>query len=160
MARKILVVGDKQHNTARLVEINLQRAGYEVVTAYDGVEALAKVASEKPEMIILCSSIESREAAHELLAKLQGDPATKEIPVIAISLFPPSMIMGGEKEDEEITRDIHRWWSEGVSGDLAGHGFNPRELLLFVRRIFQFESEYMGLFGDDNPDTRSANIGR
>ena len=44
MAKKILVVDDERH-IVRLVQVNLERAGYEIVTAYDGVEAPAKVKS-------------------------------------------------------------------------------------------------------------------
>ena len=52
MPKKILAVDDERH-IVRLVEVNLQRAGYEVVTAYDGREALEKVKSENPDLIVL-----------------------------------------------------------------------------------------------------------
>ena len=52
MPKKILAVDDERH-IVRLVQVNLQRAGYEVVTAYDGKEALEKVASEQPDLIVL-----------------------------------------------------------------------------------------------------------
>ncbi|HOQ28649.1 MAG TPA: two-component system response regulator, partial [Armatimonadota bacterium] len=38
MAKRILVVDDERH-IVRLVQVNLERAGYEVVTAFDGKEA-------------------------------------------------------------------------------------------------------------------------
>ena len=41
MPKKILAVDDERH-IVRLVEVNLQRAGYEVVTAFDGKEGLEK----------------------------------------------------------------------------------------------------------------------
>jgi two-component system alkaline phosphatase synthesis response regulator PhoP/two-component system response regulator VicR len=52
MPKKILAVDDERH-IVRLVEVNLQRAGYEVVTAYDGREALEKVKSENPDLVVL-----------------------------------------------------------------------------------------------------------
>ena len=42
MPKKILAVDDERH-IVRLVEVNLARAGYQVVTAFDGREALQKV---------------------------------------------------------------------------------------------------------------------
>jgi len=52
MARKILAVDDEKH-IVRLVQVNLERQGYEVVTANDGKEALEKVESERPDLVVL-----------------------------------------------------------------------------------------------------------
>ncbi|HID07350.1 MAG TPA: response regulator, partial [Armatimonadetes bacterium] len=40
--KKILVVDDEKH-IVRLVQVNLERRGYQVITAYDGLECLEKV---------------------------------------------------------------------------------------------------------------------
>jgi two-component system, OmpR family, alkaline phosphatase synthesis response regulator PhoP len=40
--KKILVVDDERH-IVRLIQVNLERQGYQVVTAHDGKEALEKV---------------------------------------------------------------------------------------------------------------------
>ena len=45
MPRKILACDDEKH-IVRLVQVNLERAGYTVVTANDGKEALQKVQDE------------------------------------------------------------------------------------------------------------------
>lgn len=52
MAKKILVVDDEKP-ISDIVKFNLTKEGYEVVTAYDGEEALAKVQEEDPDLIIL-----------------------------------------------------------------------------------------------------------
>ena len=52
MPKKILAVDDERH-IVRLVQVNLERAGYEVVTAFDGKDALEKVASEQPDLVVL-----------------------------------------------------------------------------------------------------------
>jgi two-component system alkaline phosphatase synthesis response regulator PhoP/two-component system response regulator VicR len=128
MARKILVVDDERH-IVRLVEINLQRAGYDVVTAYDGVEALEKVKSEKPDMLVL-DVMMPRMDGFEVLGKLQSDAATSSIPVIMLT---------AKAQDA----DIFRGWQSGVSSYLT-KPFNPRELLTFVERIFQSLDEGPG----------------
>ena len=51
MPKKILAVDDEKH-IVRLVQVNLERQGYEVVTANDGREALEKVESEKPDLVV------------------------------------------------------------------------------------------------------------
>jgi len=120
MAKKILVVDDERH-IVRLVEVNLQKAGYTVVTAYDGVEALLKVQSEHPDMVIL-DVMMPRMDGFEVLKKLQADAATRDIPVIMLT---------AKAQDA----DIFQGWSSGVSSYLT-KPFNPRELLAFVERIF------------------------
>ena len=121
MAKKILVVDDERH-IVRLVEVNLQRAGYDVVSAYDGVEALEKITAEKPEMIIL-DVMMPRMDGFEVLKELRGNAETKDIPVIMLT---------AKAQDA----DIFKGWSSGVDSYLT-KPFNPRELLAFVERIFQ-----------------------
>lgn len=52
MANKILVVDDEKP-ISDIVKFNLKKEGYDVVTAYDGEEALVKVESEHPDLILL-----------------------------------------------------------------------------------------------------------
>lgn len=52
MNKKILVVDDEE-SIVTLLSYNLERAGYDVVTARDGEEALEKAASEQPDLIVL-----------------------------------------------------------------------------------------------------------
>ncbi|MCG4281851.1 response regulator YycF [Lacticaseibacillus saniviri] len=52
MAKKILVVDDEKP-ISDIVKFNLTKEGYDVVTAYDGEEAIAKVNSEEPDLILL-----------------------------------------------------------------------------------------------------------
>lgn len=49
---KILVVDDEQ-NIVDILKVNLEREGYEVIAAYDGLQALEKTESEKPDLILL-----------------------------------------------------------------------------------------------------------
>ena len=133
MPRKILVVDDERH-IVRLVEVNLQKAGYTVMTAYDGLEALEKVAADKPDMIIL-DVMMPRLDGFETLKKLQADADTRDIPVIMLT---------AKAQDA----DIFMGWSSGVSSYLT-KPFNPRELLTFVERIFQ-SLDKPGGGGDDD----------
>jgi two-component system alkaline phosphatase synthesis response regulator PhoP/two-component system response regulator VicR len=125
MAKKILVVDDERH-IVRLVQVNLERAGHVIVTAYDGVEALEKVKSEEPDMIVL-DVMMPRMDGFEVLKNLQADPRTQDIPVIMLT---------AKAQDA----DIFRGWASGVSSYLT-KPFNPRELLVFVERIFQSMDE-------------------
>lgn len=52
MAKKILVVDDEKP-ISDIIKFNLTKEGYDVITAYDGEEALNKVDSEQPDLILL-----------------------------------------------------------------------------------------------------------
>ena len=51
-SKRILVVDDEK-DIVNLIKYQLKAEGYQVVTAFDGLEALEKVAEEKPDLVIL-----------------------------------------------------------------------------------------------------------
>jgi two-component system alkaline phosphatase synthesis response regulator PhoP/two-component system response regulator VicR len=113
---------DDEPHIVRLVQVNLEKAGYQVLTAFDGLEALQKVSADKPDMIVL-DVMMPRMNGFDVLKKLQADPMTQDIPVIMLT---------AKAQDA----DIFKGWSSGVSSYLT-KPFNPMELLVFVQRIFQ-----------------------
>lgn len=124
---KILAVDDHQH-IVRLVQVNLEKRGHQVITAFDGDEALQKVRSEHPDLIV-CDVMMPRKDGFEVLRELQADPATRDIPVIMLT---------AKAQDA----DVFRGWSSGAACYLT-KPFNPGELLAFVDRILNPpEDEY------------------
>lgn len=69
----------------RLIQVNLERQGHEVVTAYDGREALEKVASEKPNLILLDVMMPYVDGI-EVLKSIRKNPETAKIPVIMLTV--------------------------------------------------------------------------
>jgi len=49
---KILVVDD-EHNIVDILRVNLEREGYTVIAAYDGVQAIEIAITQKPDLILL-----------------------------------------------------------------------------------------------------------
>ena len=121
MPRKILAVDDEKH-IVRLVQVNLERQGYEVVTASDGKEALEKVEEEHPDLVVLDVMMPYMDG-FEVLQNLRRNPATREIPVIMLT---------AKAQDA----DVFRGWQSGVDCYLT-KPFNPMELIAFVKRIFK-----------------------
>jgi len=117
--KKILAVDDEKH-IARLIEINLQKAGYEVVTASNGKEAMDAVAADKPDLIVL-DWMMPQMSGLEVLKALKVDPQTETIPVIMLTA-------------KAADADVFKGWSSGVDCYLT-KPFNPMELLTFVERI-------------------------
>ena len=121
MPRKILTVDDEKH-IVRLIQVNLERHGYEVVTAYDGREALQKVEEENPDLVILDVMMPYMDG-FEVLQNLKRNPSTRDIPVIMLT---------AKAQDA----DVFKGWQSGVDCYLT-KPFNPMELISFVQRIFK-----------------------
>ena len=85
MKSKVLVVDDEVHITT-LLRATLRMYDYEVVVAYDGVEALEKVDSEKPDIIILDIKM-PRLDGWGVCKQLKTDERTKKIPIIILTAY-------------------------------------------------------------------------
>jgi CheY-like chemotaxis protein len=80
---KILVVEDNELNRDMLSR-RLQRRGYEVVMAVDGQEGMALAQSEAPDLILMDMSLPVLDG-WEAMRRLKAAPATKAIPIIALT---------------------------------------------------------------------------
>lgn len=80
---RILAVDDDPI-TLRLVAVTLTRAGYEVLTAKDGKEALARVESSQPDLIILDVMMPEMDG-YEVCRRLRSRPNTASIPIMMLT---------------------------------------------------------------------------
>jgi two-component system, OmpR family, alkaline phosphatase synthesis response regulator PhoP len=85
MAFKILVVDDEE-GLVLLMQTNLEFAGYNVVTAFDGEQALERVAEEKPDLILLDIRMPKKNG-WEVCRELKSKEETKAIPIIFLSAY-------------------------------------------------------------------------
>ena len=75
---------DDDGNDRQLVEIALAREGFSLVTAASGEEALAMVAQQPPDLIVL-DAMMPRMDGYQVAGKIKGNLATKNIPVIMLT---------------------------------------------------------------------------
>ena len=80
---RILIVDDERPNR-QLLEIMLTPEGFLLLTAASGEEALAMVALQAPDLILL-DVMMPRMDGYEVAARIKGDAATKNIPVIMVT---------------------------------------------------------------------------
>jgi CheY-like chemotaxis protein len=80
---KILVVDDEA-DIVRVVVKLMSARGHEVSTAADGLEALAKVGAERPDVIILDLNLPNMDG-FEVCRRLKSDPATRSIPIVMMT---------------------------------------------------------------------------
>jgi twitching motility two-component system response regulator PilH len=79
-ARKILIVDDSATERFFLADL-LSKRGYSVVTAENGDEALLKVRSEKPALVVM-DVVMPGTSGYQATRAIARDPATQGIPVI------------------------------------------------------------------------------
>lgn len=82
--QKILVVDDEK-NIVRLTQMNLERIGYQVITATDGLEAMKAVERECPDLIVMDITMPHMDGM-EVLRTLKSDPLFRPIPIILYSV--------------------------------------------------------------------------
>ena len=80
---RILIVDDELLNR-QLLEVILKPEGYLLRTAGSGEEALAIVAEQPPDLILLDIMMPGMDG-YEVARKIKGDPATTHIPIIMIT---------------------------------------------------------------------------
>jgi len=88
---KILLVDDDESIRDLFTPV-LQKAGYETIGAQNGKEALDKVKTEKPDLILL-DQILPDISGNDILRKLKADDTTNSIPVAIISNYSEEKMM-------------------------------------------------------------------
>ena len=81
--RRVLYIEDNEANLA-LVRRVLEHSGYTVLEATTGERGLEMVATEKPDLVLLDLDLPHM-SGFEVAARLKADPASANIPMIAIS---------------------------------------------------------------------------
>ncbi len=85
MGERILIVDDNPTNL-KLVAYLMSANGYEVTTAQDADAALAAIARNPPQLILMDLQLPGVDGL-ELTRKLKSDPATKSIIIIAVTAY-------------------------------------------------------------------------
>jgi two-component system, cell cycle response regulator DivK len=112
----ILVVDDQEPVRQLAAAILTQYLGARTDEAADGAEALARVAAHRPDLVLTDLMMPGVDGA-ELARRLKADPATRDLPIIAMS--------GGPNREEALAAGCD---------DFIAKPFRPRELVDLVRR--------------------------
>ena len=84
---KILLVDDDQ-DFVQLLEFDLKKRGYQVVTANNGEEGLDKLVREKPDLIVLDIKMPKMDG-YTFVRRIKKDPDTKQVPIIVLTSYEP-----------------------------------------------------------------------
>jgi DNA-binding response OmpR family regulator len=121
MKPKILVVDDEP-DALELIQYNLKTAGFDVVTAADGEEALKKARTSNPALIILDVMLPEVDGL-EVCKALRQDRTTAAVPIVMLTA-----------KAAEIDRVLGL---ELGADDYVTKPFSPRELVLRVKALLR-----------------------
>ena len=82
--RLLVLCADDDEDILSLVALRLERAGFEVVTAADGDQAVEHARARRPALAVLDVMMPKR-TGYEVLAELRGDEVLREMKVILLS---------------------------------------------------------------------------
>ena len=101
---KILVIEDEP-GLQEILVLNLEANGYEVVTAADGIEALQKFDTEKPDLVTLDLNVPGV-SGFRLLQLFKRDRPTVPVVVVTAYSFEEAEEVASSGADDFITKPI------------------------------------------------------
>lgn len=116
-ARVLVAEDDRLLRTAAVT--TLRRAGFDVVAAEDGEQAVTLAGAERPDLILL-DLIMPKVGGLEALRRIKANPDTREIPVIVLSNL-------GTESDQRSARE------GGAAGFFIKSALSLRDLVATVR---------------------------
>ncbi len=116
--RSILVVDDEER-MVRFIRLNLEHDGFQVISAYRGYEALEKVRTEMPDLVLL----------DVMLPDLDGFEVLR---LIRESSNTPVIMLTAKGEEDDRVRGL-----ELGADDYVTKPFSPRELVSRVRAVLR-----------------------
>ena len=118
MSKRILVVEDQEDNR-QIIRDMLAGTDYEIMEAENGEEALAAVAKQRPDLILMDVQLPIMDG-YEATRRIKADPALRSIPIIAVTSY---ALSGEDKRAEAAGCD-----------DYVAKPYSPRQLLAKVRQ--------------------------
>ena len=117
---KVVLVADDNDDILALVTFRLERAGYSVIQAHDGEEALRMAIEHRPNLAIL-DLMMPRLDGYEVTSGIRADSGVADMPVILLTA-----------RSQEA--DVARGFDVGAD-DYIRKPFSPQELLSRVQAI-------------------------
>jgi two-component system cell cycle response regulator DivK len=117
MTKRILVVEDQEDNRQILRDL-LSNAGYEMIEAEDGQQALTQAAKHKPDLILMDIQLPLLDG-YEATRRIKADPALNAIPIIVVTSY---ALSGDEEKAHAAGCDAY-----------VAKPFSPRALLAKIR---------------------------
>ena len=117
MKKRILVVED-QEDARRILRDLLTKAGFDLIEAENGKEAVASAQANRPDLILMDIQLPLLDG-YEATRRIKADPDLKSIPIIVVT----SYALSGDEEKARLAG----------GDDYVAKPFSPRQLLAKIK---------------------------
>lgn len=122
MAKKRILVVEDDRDINELIRYNLEREGFEVLSLYDGGQAVDIIATRKPDLVLLDLMLPECDGL-EICRRIKGDPSTQKTLIIMITAK-------GTESDVVVGLSIG-------ADDYLPKPFSPQVLLARIKALFR-----------------------
>lgn len=119
--KRILIIEDER-DIAELIGFNLERAGYEVLKAHDGITGAELAIHEPTDLIILDLMLPGKDG-YAVFKEVRRDPRSRDTPVIMLT---------ARAQTEDRIQGL-----EAGADDYLTKPFSPKELMLRVQAVLK-----------------------
>lgn len=121
MSKTVLVIDDEPE-LVKLLDYNLSKAGYLVLTARDGAAGLAAARKHSPDVVVLDLMMSGMDG-WEVCKRLRGDPLTAAVPLVMLTAR-------GEESDRILGLELG-------ADDYVTKPFSVQELLARIKALLR-----------------------
>jgi two-component system cell cycle response regulator DivK len=118
MSKRILVV-EGQKDNRQIIRDTLAGSDYQITEAEDGEQALAAIAKQRPDLILMGIQLPIMDG-YEVARRVKADPALRSIPIIAVTSF----ALDGEEQTARAAG----------CDDYVPEPYSPRQLLAKIQQ--------------------------
>jgi CheY-like chemotaxis protein len=136
MAADRIMVVDDDRNIRLVLKYRLEKEGYHVLLAGDGVDALEKVRAEKPDLIILDLAM-PRMDGFGFLEEIRGDGRASSVPVIVLTAY-------GFETNRARSLELG-------AVEFVTKPFSPRQLVAEVWKVLRGKKKRVLVIDDEAP---------
>lgn len=122
MSREQIIIIEDEADIRDVLEYNLEREGYKVLTAVDGQKGLELIQEKIPDLVLLDLMLPKLDGL-EVCRRLKNDAETTSIPIIMVSAK-------GEERDIVLGLELG-------ADDYISKPFSPKELLARVKAVIR-----------------------
>ncbi|MFZ2639390.1 MAG: response regulator [Verrucomicrobiia bacterium] len=141
--KKLILIIEDEVDMANLIELHLREAGYDTMTANDGVLGLEEAIKHTPDLVLLDMEL-PRMHGLEVCRRLRSTPATRHIPTLVVSSL---------SSTEMKVQGLHTG-----ADDYLTKPFKPAELLARVEALLRRYTDLVYVESMDRPELDTMNM--